>query len=169
MVLDQKSLRILYCSLVLPYLNYCTEVWGNTYKTSLHSLTILQKKAIRIIHNVRYLDHTNPLFIRSKLLKFTDLVEFQTTQIMFKAKINILPLNIQKLFSDREGGYNLRGKLNFKVNSVRTTRKMFCISICGVRLWNSLSGEIKECPNINQFKIKYKELIFTRYRDEEGV
>ena len=88
---------------------------------------------------------------------------------MFKAKINILPLNIQKLFSDPEGGYNLRGKLNFKVNSVRTTRKMFCISICGVRLWNSLSGEIKECPNINQFKIKYKELIFTRYRDEEGV
>jgi hypothetical protein len=46
---------------------------------------------------------------------------------------------------------------------------MFCISICDVRLWNSLSGEIKECPNINQFKIKYKELIFTRYRDEEGV
>ena len=169
LVLDQKSLRILYCSLVLPYLNYCTEVWGNTYKTSLHSLTILQKKAIRIIHNVRYLDHTNPLFIRSKLLEFTDLVEFQTTQIMFKAKINILPLNIQKLFSDREGGYNLRGKLNFKVNSVRTTRKMFCISICGVRLWNSLSGEIKECPNINQFKIKYKEWIFTRYRDEEVV
>ena len=73
---------------------------------------------------------------------------------MFKAKINILPYTYKKLFSDREGGY--WGKLNFKVNSVRTTSKMFCISICDVRLWNSLSGEIKECPNINQFKIKYK-------------
>ena len=48
LVLDQKSLCILYCSLVLPYLSYCTEVWGNTYKTSLHSLTILQKKAFTL-------------------------------------------------------------------------------------------------------------------------
>lgn len=35
--LDHKSLHILYSPLVLPYLNYCMEVWGNTDKSSLHS------------------------------------------------------------------------------------------------------------------------------------
>ena len=47
-LLNFKSLRMLYCSLVLPYMNYCTEVWGNTYKSSLNAITILQKRAIRI-------------------------------------------------------------------------------------------------------------------------
>ncbi len=29
-VLDYKAMRILYCSLIMPYLSYCIEVWGNT-------------------------------------------------------------------------------------------------------------------------------------------
>lgn len=37
-MLDQKSLPILYNSLVLPYLTYCVEVWGNTYPSSLQRL-----------------------------------------------------------------------------------------------------------------------------------
>ena len=28
--LNYAALHILYCSLILPYLNYCVEVWGNT-------------------------------------------------------------------------------------------------------------------------------------------
>ena len=30
-ILNQKSLFTLYCSLVLPYLYYACEIWGNTY------------------------------------------------------------------------------------------------------------------------------------------
>ena len=45
-VFDQKSLCILYCSLVLPYLTYCADIWGNNYKSSIHSVSILPKKAI---------------------------------------------------------------------------------------------------------------------------
>lgn len=26
--------------------------------------------------------------------------------------------------------------------------------------------ELKQCPNIKQFKVKYKEHVFTKYRDE---
>ncbi len=37
-VLDHKALRTLHCSLVLPYLICCAEVWGNNYKNRLHSL-----------------------------------------------------------------------------------------------------------------------------------
>ena len=99
-VLDNRALHILYCSLVLPYLTYCVEVWGNNYKTSLQSLVTLQKRAIRYVHKVSYLDHTNLLFLKSKLIKFSDLVVFQTLQLVFKAKIKLLPINIQKLFGD---------------------------------------------------------------------
>ena len=166
-LLNYKSLRMLYCSLVLPYLNYCTEVWGNTYKSSLNVLTILQKRAIRIIHNSGYRDHTNRLFANSYLLKFIDIIEYKTALIMYKARHNHLPGNIQGMFSEREGGYNLRGELNLKTRVARTTLKTFCISVCGVKLWNSMHVEFKQCSSVNQFKKRYKECIIMRYRQEE--
>ena len=57
------------------------------------------------------------------MLKFFDLVEFQTAQIMYKARYNLIPGSIQKMFCERDGGYNFRGKLNLKTLSVRTTMK----------------------------------------------
>lgn len=168
-ILDHKSLHILYCSLILPYLHYCAEVWGNTYKCSIQSLFILQKRAIRIIHNTGYREHTNLLFLKSKTFKFIDLVHFQTAQIMYKAIHNKLPGNIQKLFFNREGGYNLRGECNLKHQRARTTIKGFCVSVCGVRLWNSLGVELKRCPSMTQFKKQYKHMVFTKYREEEGI
>ncbi len=113
-LLDHKSLHISYCSLVLPYLNNCAEVWGNNYKGSLglYSLIILQKRTIRIIHSVRYRDHTNTLFLESKLLKFIDLMEPQTTQILYKTKNISLSPNVQEVFCNRDGDYNLRRKCN---------------------------------------------------------
>ena len=44
MVLDKNSLRTLYCSLFLPYINYCSKIWGNTYKTNLRPIVLLQKE-----------------------------------------------------------------------------------------------------------------------------
>nr|XP_049573449.1 uncharacterized protein LOC125966909 [Syngnathus scovelli] len=163
-LLDYHSLRTLYCSLVLPYLHYCAEVWGNTYKTSLQPLIILQKRAIRTIHKVNYLEHTNPLFIQSKLLKFTDIVSYQTVIIMYRAKAKQLPENIQNLFRNQEGGYKLRGNHNFKILNIRTTLKSFCITITGVKLWNNLSEELKQSPNIHQFKRMYKNMLFSGYK-----
>lgn len=45
-VLDQKSLHMLYFSLVLPYLIYF-KIWGQNCKSSLHSFSVLQKKINR--------------------------------------------------------------------------------------------------------------------------
>lgn len=130
--------------------------------SSIISLTILQKRAIRVIHNVGYQDHTHSL-------KFTDIVKFKTAQIMYKVNNNLLPQNVQTLFRDREGGYQLRGKYNLKINRIRTNKKRFCISFGGVRLWNSMGDKLKQCPNMQQSKTKYKEYVFMGYRDEVGV
>ena len=81
--LDHISLKILYHALISPYLNNGAEVWGNTYKTTIDPLVKIQKRAIRIIHKVGFLEHTHELFLQSKILKFTYLVKFKTGQILF--------------------------------------------------------------------------------------
>ena len=114
-------------------------------------------------------DIGNKLFLKSHAMKFMDLVKFKTAIIMFKARHNSVPGNIQKMFCDREGGYNLRGKFNFKKHCVRTKKKSMCISVCGVDLWNGLGDGLKRSTNINHFKKLYKKDIFGRYMVEEEL
>ena len=86
--------------MILPYLNYCVEVWGTTYKISL----LTDKRSIRIINKAGYYDRTNLLFLHSRTMKFNDLVDYQVAQIMFKARNQLLPGNIQKKKIGQRGG-----------------------------------------------------------------
>ena len=58
----------LYCTLILPYLSYCSMVLENTYTTNLIPLYLKQIKAIRIVCNLKYGDHTPELFYDTNLL-----------------------------------------------------------------------------------------------------
>ena len=95
-LLNSNTLRTLYCSLFLPYLNYCSEVWGVTYKTAIESIYLAQKKAIRIICRTSRYEHTNNLFIKLGLLKFFDLVNFKVAIVMYKAKKNLCLIIFKK-------------------------------------------------------------------------
>ena len=86
---------ILYCSIFLPYINYCSEIWGNTYPTNINGIVILKKRAMRLLYGANHIDHTTPLFYRSHALNFLDLVKFKTAVFMFKAYKCNLPVNIQ--------------------------------------------------------------------------
>ena len=39
-----KTMRMFYCSLILPYFSYCVEVWGNTYVSNRNSLNLCQNQ-----------------------------------------------------------------------------------------------------------------------------
>ena len=36
-LLNKCALYMIYCTLVLPYISYCCEIWGNTYNTRIGS------------------------------------------------------------------------------------------------------------------------------------
>lgn len=158
---------VLYCFTTGIYELLCGGL-GNTSKSNTQTITIIQKRAIRLINNAGYRDHTNALFIKMQAIKFQDLVTFKTAQIIYKVRNKMLPKEISKLFIEREGGYNLRGKWNLKIQSVRHTLKSMSNSIAGVKLWISLSEEIKESNNIKMFKIKYKKQILSKYKNKEN-
>ena len=55
-------------------MSYCCEVWGNTYKSNIDCLYLLQKKVV-IVCGVGYRDHTNELFSELRILKLIDIVK----------------------------------------------------------------------------------------------
>ena len=62
-------IKILYQTLIVPYLHYGIAAWGNVNMNSkaIKRLTILQKRAIRTICKAKYNSHTNPLFKQEKV------------------------------------------------------------------------------------------------------
>ena len=161
---DKDSLVMLYDSLFVPYLSYCSEIWGNTYKTNINCVYVLQKKVLRIVCNVDYQYHSNVLFKELRMLKLFDIIELKTAMIMYKANKKMLPLNIQRLFSvDEVTYYNTRQLKNMKQVYIRTTLKSKCISICGVKLWNSLKMDLRNSTSLPRFKKEYKKSLLQNY------
>ena len=68
----------------------------------LENHSTVQKRAIRIVNNVGFIDPTNSPFLQSKTQKFMDLVNQKTALIMYKARNNLLPPNIKNMF--KRGG-----------------------------------------------------------------
>ena len=86
-----KILIQVYYSIIYPLLTYGIIIWGNTYKTNLDPIYILQKKAIRIIHFTSYYEHTSSFFKMDQLLKLPDIIKFYTTVFMHQYTQNSLP------------------------------------------------------------------------------
>ena len=56
--LPKTILKMLYTSLIHPYLSYGIEAWHGTYQNNSSKIFVL-KKAIRAINNLAYNEHTN--------------------------------------------------------------------------------------------------------------
>ena len=166
-VLTSSALYSLYCTLVMPYITYCCEVWGNNYKTRIQSLFILQKRAIRICLNTNYKCHTKPLFYQLRSLNVFDIIDLNSLVFMYKAFHSLLPTNLLSYFKkvNDSNNHNIRNNtLSFKVRFRRTSKKALSICIKGCKMWNALSPDIKLSRNANAFKKMLKSSLLEDYK-----
>ena len=84
--LPETILKALYTSLIHPYLSYGIEAWHGTYQNNTSKIFVLQKKAIRVINNLAYNEHSNAYFKCNKILKLSDqtILSKYYTQILMK-------------------------------------------------------------------------------------
>ena len=108
-------------------------------------VSMLQKKALRLVAKVDYLSATKPIFHAFNTLNIYDLIDLNTAIVMYKAFKNVLPTNLQKYFilTGNVHSYNTRQCNHFHTHSRKTTLKSMCLSNRGVTLWNSLSSNVK--------------------------
>ena len=93
-----KSLHTLYFAFIQPHISYGILAWGNAYSTICQKTILLQKRALRLINNVQYNSHTDPLFKRSKILKINDLYEYQIILFMNDFAKKKLPNSFDNIF-----------------------------------------------------------------------
>ena len=89
---------MVYFSLIYPYLHYGALTWGNTYKSRLNQLNVLNNKAIRIMTFSDYRTHAPPLFKYLGILQFQDIVYTQNAIFMYDFHNNLLPAPFSNYF-----------------------------------------------------------------------
>lgn len=116
--LPQAVLLTLYNTLILPHFNYGILLWG--WKSD--GLARLQKKAIRVITNSRYNEHTEPLFKKLNLLKVTHISMLHDLKFCYKLQNVQLPEYFYNWTLQRQNeihSYNTRNRNHFQIPIVK--------------------------------------------------
>ena len=112
-MLDEKSLILLYKSLIHSHFLYCNPIWSCASNKNLKKLVNIQKKAIRIITKSRYNAHTIPIFKKHEILPLHDEIIFSKTIFMYDYVKNLLPLSFENIWNRNNN--NLRNNNLFAI------------------------------------------------------
>ena len=158
-ILDYRLKMNIYHSLIHSHLNYCAPIWiPNITKKQTKMLQTLQKRAIRIIFNLKYNSHTSKYFQISKITKVENIYEKESLLLAYKYKENKLPNAIMNLFksSIHEPTMLTRSLNNCILRPNRGLKPGF-IMYDILNFWNRSSSSLREEPTYTMFKRKINE------------
>ena len=89
-ILPSDVLQTLYNSLTMPHFHYSLLTWGSTIKNG-HKFHLLQKKALRLVGNIHYNAHTDPIFKKLHMVKFIDMFNIAVWKFYYKLMNDLLP------------------------------------------------------------------------------
>ena len=153
-ILPSNILKLIYNSLILPHLSYCNHIWGNTFKSHLKKLHILQKKSVRMITKSNYYSLSAPLFKTLHILPIYNLVTLNTLIFMFSVNSKLLPDKYCNMFvlNSNFHSYSTRQKDYFHLPNVKLTSSQNSLSFVGIKLWNQLDESIRSSSTLSRFK-----------------
>ena len=132
--LPSVTLKTLYYSFFLPYINYCNLMWAATYASYLEPLYLLQKKAIRIITFSFPWTGSKPLLSKLNIFCLHSLYKFHVSSFVFSHLNRLLSASLSSLFHFNRDfqGYLTRSRFNLHKMSVRY---QFAISSQALIIW----------------------------------
>ena len=90
--------KLFYNAYILPQLDYCCTIWGNTTADSINAVVKFQKRAARLILDRDFDAPSAEHFAELDWKIFPERVKFQKAIMMFKSMNNLAPPYIDKLF-----------------------------------------------------------------------
>jgi Reverse transcriptase (RNA-dependent DNA polymerase) len=168
-LLTPRALKSVYYSLFHSHLIYCIHIWSSTTFSNLKHISLMQKKAVRLIANANYNSHSEPLFKNLGILPFQDLVSFFNIQLMQQFNQGFLPASFNNVWitnasRNREDFLlELRNRENFHVPFARLQSSTQQPLINLPRSWIQFNNEeIKVIRNKIEFNQKLKQYFLSK-------
>ena len=157
-IVPKSVLVTLYYSLIYSHLSYCNIVWGNASSHYIDKLHVMQKKAVRIITNSDFRDHTPPLFSQLQILQIQDIFKYQLGNFMYKYSNQLLPDIFHDYFSLNSNVHNYptRNYACIHIPKSNTLSYSKSVLFSGATLWNSLPNTLKFCSSFRTFTKCFK-------------
>ena len=159
-VLSNECMTNLYYAFIYPYLIYCNHIWGNTYKTTLSKLQILQNKVIRITTGSPPRTNNETLYRQNCMLNLNKINTYLVGEFMYNVYHGIVPDIFEGMFL-----YNnmihyrdtrISGHLHHPTISSNLSQNS--IRYHGVIIWNKiLTAAINPDSSQVSFKIMLKK------------
>ena len=148
----------LYNTLILPYISYCTIIWGNCSDSLINKVFILQKRAIRIITSSPPRTPSKPLFTKYNILTIHDIFKLQIASFMYMYFTKKLPTVFNNLFTLNSNyhNYNTRQQMAIHIPLLKYKLSRQSINLYGPKLWHSIPPDIKASTTLQTFKRKFK-------------
>ena len=139
-LLNRKAMMTLYYSFVYPYLTYCNHVWGSTYKSNTEKLYNLQKRAMRIMFNLRKRESVTHLFDEMNILKFPDVNLYLISRFMYRYYVQRVPAIFSGYFVPNADVHNYftRQSVHYHIPTAKSDLSKFSIRYRGAIIWNEI-------------------------------
>lgn len=158
-------LKMLYSSLILPYLSYGIEAWFATYKNITEKINIIQKKSIRCINLLPYNSHTSEYFKNMNLLNLNDQYNYQIAIFMYKTINSGSNPELNSILTKHVNihNHNTRYSTSYVIPRCRRVKTKQCIHYKSVSIWNNMPNILKQCPSLTIFKKRLKDYLCSNY------
>ena len=113
---NNDCMKCVYCSFIYRYLVYCNHIWGNTYKTSLSKLQVLQNKAVRVITGSTPPSNTELLYNKSGLINLNDINLYLVGLFMHEIHQGNLPDVFGEYFVNNHHIHNHNTKISSRLH-----------------------------------------------------
>ena len=148
--LDAKTMSILFKTLVRPIIEYCNTVWGPMFVGDQKRLERIQRRATRLVAEIRHLPYQD----RLRILHLPSLVyRRRRGDMLMVYRILTGKTEMDTLFQTTVGEQRTRGhqmKLR-KPMAVKTVRRHH-LGVRAIDDWNSLPQDVVSAPSLNAFK-----------------
>ena len=149
--------RNIYFSLFESHLRFGCLMYGSASNNELAKIFTQQKRAVRLASGEHFLAHTDPLFLKLKILKLHDLIALERVCLVHKFFNKKLPKAFSEDFLTIIPTADLKRRQDPLFYSVPLILKPLARSptILLVLAWNSTPLHIRAIPEYKPFKIAF--------------
>ena len=152
----------LHNAFTYPYLMYCNQIWGSTYKTNLSKLQVLQNKSVRIIAGSLPRSNTENIYRCSGIMKLNYINTYLVERFMYKVYHKTLPAIFDDSFryNHHKHDHDNKTAIHLHVPSASSYLSKAGIRYQVVMIWNKiLTVNINPDSSEQSFKVMLNNCI----------